>query len=107
MTGVVPVIIRNVIIIHGVPQKISTFRKVWSPLEVILCHFWDFPNYLGIPPKKGKLLDCNLLENGEDSFYDFSICYVYDAKRSTYHVFIRSGRIATIPRPAQIDTPLS
>ena len=47
--GVVPVIICSVIIIHGVPQKISAFRKVWSPLEVILCHFWDFPNYLGIP----------------------------------------------------------
>ena len=53
----------------------------------------------------GKLLNYNLLENGEDSFYDFLICYVYDAKRSIYHVFIRSGHIATIPRPAQIDTP--
>ena len=57
---------------------------------------WKFPKNVG------KLLDCNLLENSEDSFYDFSICYVYDAKRSTYHVFIRSGRIATILRPAQI-----
>ena len=75
-------------------QEIWEFPKFYGNSQII----WEFPKNVG------KLLDCNLLENGEDSFYDFSICYVYDAKRSTYHVFIQSGRIATIPRPAQIDT---
>ena len=52
--------------------------------------FRKFPKYIfGLENNLGKLLDCNLLENGEDSFYDFLIHYVYDAKRSIHYVFIR------------------
>ena len=80
--------------IWEISQIIWEFQEIWEFSQ----KFWEFSQNLG------KLLDCNLLENGEDSFYDFSICYVYDAKRSTYHVFIQSGRIATIPRPAQTNT---